>query len=86
MIAHMQENDPLSGTRPSPVGVAVRIQLLKQGLSASQLADRVGISRSGMSRRLLGETDMTVGELFAIAEALGIKPVDLIAEAEKAAA
>ncbi|WP_165605265.1 helix-turn-helix domain-containing protein, partial [Mycolicibacterium canariasense] len=56
----------------------VRAYMARRRLSQMALADRTGISSSTLSRRLLGESDVTVGELYRIAQVLGTDLVTLL--------
>jgi transcriptional regulator with XRE-family HTH domain len=46
----------------------------EQGLTQTQLADRLGQTPSAVSKLENGETDVTVGRLFEIVETLGYSP------------
>ena len=46
------------------------------------MADALGISQPAMSRRLLGQSDMTIDDLADTCRLLGITPGQLIARAE----
>ena len=47
--------------------------------SRSWLADRLGISKSAISRKMSGATDFTVDEFLAVASALNVDAGNLIA-------
>lgn len=45
-----------------------------------QLSTALGVNQGGVSRRLRGQTPLTVGELFVIAALLDVDVVDLVNE------
>lgn len=47
-------------------------------LSQAAVAEQAGMSTSTLSRRLAGESDFTVGEIYRLAEALDIAPAALL--------
>lgn len=47
-------------------------------LSQSVLAARANMSPSTLSRRLTGDSDFTVGELYRIAAVFGVSPTQLM--------
>ncbi|AQT81993.1 hypothetical protein B1R94_26130 [Mycolicibacterium litorale] len=63
---------PVMGKELSSAGVAeeVRVRMARRKLSQTAVAGRAGMSSSTLSRRLLGESDFTVGELYRIADVL----------------
>lgn len=60
--------------------------MARKRLSQSALAERAGMATSTLSRRLTGESDFTVGELYRIADVLGVPAAALLANVEKASA
>ncbi len=50
------------------------------GLSQAALADRMGIDRSHISLMENGEQNVTLLTLWQVAEALGVRPAELLAE------
>jgi len=60
----------------------IRAELARQGREQQELARQLGHKPSWLSRRLSGETKMSVGDLKAIARMLGVpvaqlaKPLD----------
>lgn len=54
--------------------------LKRSGVSQRELERRTGIPRQRIARRLQDDVPFTVTELFAIAGALGISPVNLYPE------
>ena len=55
------------------------------GLTQAQLAGRLGVAQSGISRIERGERPVTVEMLQAIAEALEVEPAQLLDPGESAA-
>ena len=64
----------------------VRGEAYKRHISRKDLAVRTGLTEKTVSRKTNGRTAMTVEELFAFADALGISPTDLIDSAARSAA
>lgn len=50
----------------------IRAELGRQRRTQAELADQLGVSRPWLSRRLSGETPLAVGDVAAIADALGV--------------
>lgn len=70
---------------PSPIGEATRvvgrnIHAVRQsrGWSRQTLADRLGISQSMIGRWEAGMSNISVEQLYACADALGVKPSRLL--------
>ncbi len=60
--------------RPSePLLKLLRDALKKRGLSTSELANRAGVERGELKRRLTGAEDLTVDQFIAIAQALELQ-------------
>lgn len=71
------------------VAQAIRIQRVRAGISSdAELARRVGMTPSALSKRLSGDLRLNLSEVERIAGALGIEPFALLdlARAEQAAA
>jgi transcriptional regulator with XRE-family HTH domain len=51
----------------------LRDALLKRGLSTTDLAERAGLSRADLKRRLAGHADLTIDEFLALAQALELQ-------------
>lgn len=62
----------------------IRALLARRRMSHAELARRTGLKRSTISRRMTGETALDLDDLEAIAEVLGVEPVELLGLAEKA--
>lgn len=63
------------------LGAAVRAQRKVRGLSQEALADAAGIDRSHMGKIERGERNVTLLNVMKIADALGAKPSELLADA-----
>lgn len=60
------------------VAAELRAALARDGRTASALATDAGISRGALSRKMRGESAVTIDELLSIASALGIPPGALV--------
>ena len=60
------------------VAEEVRVALARRQISGVKLANMIGRSQVYVSRRLRGEVPFDVDDLALIAEALGMKMVDLV--------
>lgn len=69
-------------TYSAALAAEVRAALGRAGLRQSHLATATGISRAVLSRKLSGRQAISADELLVIAEALGVKASDLMAQAE----
>lgn len=67
------------------VAANVRAELARAGISQSTIADSLGITKSGVSRRMQGRISFRVSELCAIADLIGI-PVHVLLAKDNAAA
>jgi transcriptional regulator with XRE-family HTH domain len=74
----MGKNGPLSGTTRGHVATAIRIELARNDMSASELARRVGIRRAAFGRRMTGQVPFKVDELTRIASELGVPATTLL--------
>jgi transcriptional regulator with XRE-family HTH domain len=55
-------------TKPSAeVGANIRAEMARRGLSQTELASRMGIGQSALSKRLAGTVALDVNELAAVA-------------------
>jgi transcriptional regulator with XRE-family HTH domain len=77
----------MSGTPPiTPqvaLGKALRKFRLAADLTQEQLALESGVQRNFISLIETGQNQPTIGTIFKLAQALGIKPSKLVSEAEK---
>lgn len=60
------------------VAATVRAELARKGKTQADVSEVLGITRQGVSRRMLGSVDFKVSELYAIAELCGIPVTTLI--------
>ena len=71
----MQVTNTLSGT---PTGlrervvVAVRVEMARQGITQTRLAELTGLSQAYISRRMTGDTALDIDDLDKIATALQV--------------
>ena len=72
-------------TPTAQTGRNVRAEMARAGVSQIDLAERVGLSQSGLSKRLRGDVPFDVNELDAIATALGVPVVSLLPQPEAVA-
>ena len=72
-------------TPTAQTGRNVRAEMARAGVSQIDLAERVGLSQSGLSKRLRGVVPFDVNELDAIATALGVPAVSLLPQPEAVA-
>lgn len=68
-------------TTNEAVAGELRAELARQGLTASQLAQRFGSSDMTVGRRLRGQVPLTLDELDTICDALGLDPLEVLAAA-----
>jgi len=66
------------------VAAEVRAELARKRIPQSDLAEVLGVSQAGISRRLSGATPFDVNELAAVAAFLGV-PVGKLMPAENVA-
>lgn len=60
------------------VGANIRAEMARRGVAQMTLAAAVGVSQSGLSKRLRGHTPLGVDELLRIAAFLDVPVNDLI--------
>ena len=65
------------------LGKALRKLRLATELSQEQLGFESGVQRNFISLIETGQNQPTIGTIFKLAQALGIKPSKLVSEAEK---
>lgn len=66
----------------SEVGRRIRIARERRNLTLRELAAKAGISSSFLSQAERGISELQVLHLFAISEALGVSPIDLLEDSE----
>jgi transcriptional regulator with XRE-family HTH domain len=60
----------------------IRAEMARSSVTVSALAERLGMGRSTLSRKLNQDQDFTSGQLDIIADSLGLTASTLIAHAE----
>jgi transcriptional regulator with XRE-family HTH domain len=68
------------------VAAEIRAEMARQQMSQDQLADRIGMSQSTLSRRLTGSLPFDTTELAKVAEALGVVVTALLPNPKRRAA
>lgn len=63
---------------PARLGVAIRAGRARLGISVSELGRRSGLSQSFLSAVEAGQSDISVGRLIRVAQALGMRLPDLL--------
>lgn len=78
LMTVVQRKQPVSGRFARTVAAEVRAAMARRYLSAAQLAELAGLSRSYIGKRLRNETPFTLNDIEAICAALGEEPTDFI--------
>lgn len=71
-------NMPMQQTATERVAANLRAEAARQRISQMALAERLGLSQTGVSRRLSGHVPIDVDELAAFAEVLGVSAESLL--------
>ncbi|MPY81265.1 MAG: helix-turn-helix domain-containing protein [Actinophytocola sp.] len=66
------------------VAAEIRAQLARQRVTQTVLAEQLGVSRAWLSRRLSGDTPLSVGNVATIADAPGVPVSTFTAVADEA--
>lgn len=74
----------MTKTPTALTGANVRAEMARQDVSQMQLASRIGMSQTGLSKRLRGAIPFDVNELAAVAAELGV-PIDQLTAGIQAA-
>lgn len=77
------EVTPRGTTLSDRLAEEIRALLARRKISGRELARQLDVSPSWISYRLTGQQPIDVNDLAAIAEALGIQPVDLLRAADE---
>lgn len=64
--------DPATSALALRIGREIHAELIRQGLTQEQLAERLDRSQQWISRRITGTTPVDASDLEAIAAALGV--------------
>ena len=70
----------MTKTSAATVGHNVRAEMTRQSFSQTQVARALGVSQSGISRRLLGVIAFDVTELTTLAHLFGVPASQLLGE------
>lgn len=65
------------------VAAEIRAELARQQISQAALAERLGVSRPYVTRRLKGDTPISVGDVAAIADILGVPVANFTAPVDE---
>ncbi|MGE3744910.1 MAG: helix-turn-helix domain-containing protein [Sphingomonadaceae bacterium] len=76
-VPRISKKQDLDGRLVS-IGDAIRALRAQQGMSQEELASRSGIDRGHMGRLERGERNLSILNLFKVAEGLGVKPSDIL--------
>ena len=76
-VARVSKKQDLDG-RLVEIGEAIRALRAQKGISQEELASVSGIDRGHMGRLERGERNLSILNLFKVAEGLGIKPSDIL--------
>ena len=77
-VMEQQKDQPLADCFKSKKQIiydAIKAKRAKLGISQLKLAEMAGVKESTLIRNLKGETDMSLGTLLMICEALNIKGI-----------
>ncbi|WP_066586247.1 helix-turn-helix domain-containing protein [Cellulomonas timonensis] len=77
----MQTNLVTQRLTQASLAATLRAECARRSVGQSALALHLGLSQPAVSRRLRGDVPLTVPELAAVAELLGMSPEDLLAAA-----
>lgn len=72
-------------TPAAQIGANVKAEMARAGLTQTDLASRLGLGQSGLSKRLRGSIAFDVNELAAVAAVLEVRLPVLLDGAEAAA-
>lgn len=72
------ERDETTKARLRALGGAVRSRRLQQGMSQEALADASGLHRTYIGSVERGERNIALANCYALADALGVRLVDLL--------
>lgn len=80
----MKETVPMRQSLTERVALAIRVEMLRQGVTTTDLAERIGEQYLWLHRRLKGTTPFLLEDVNRIAEALNT-PMSRLIESEPAA-
>lgn len=71
------------GTRlEAALSKQIKVELVERGMEQKDLAEAIGIERATLSRYMTNRRPMPMQTFFAVAEAFGLSPRELMARAE----
>lgn len=73
-------------TATQRVAATVRAELARRRIQQTEVAARLGIVQASVSRRLTGDTPWDINELAEVADLIGVRVADLVADADVPAA
>jgi transcriptional regulator with XRE-family HTH domain len=82
----MRAADPTVQTRRAAFGLAVRARRQAHGWSQFELAERAGCDPQSILRVEAARNSPSLDRVFLLADALGVTPAELLAEADTRAA
>jgi len=75
--------DTNSGKRyAEALTLQIKVELTERGMTQKDLAEAVGIGRPAMNHYMMGHKSMPMPTFFAVAEAFGLSPRELMERAE----
>lgn len=72
--------EPMSSTRKAAINREVKAWLVRRDLKQSDLAAGIGLTQTGVSKRLSGRVPFTIEELLLVADFLEITLGELLGE------
>lgn len=75
----------VSDSPSAQVGANVRAEMARRRIPQRQLAEALGLSQAGVSKRLNGLTPWDVNEITVVAESLGVPVSALIGDTQAVA-
>lgn len=64
------------------VSAAIRAEMAAQGITQTAMSECVDVNRANLNRQLQGRTAMSLDVFCQIADALGLTPAELMAQAQ----
>ncbi|KZM70786.1 helix-turn-helix transcriptional regulator [Nocardia terpenica] len=65
------------------VGIELRVLRTRRGWNQEQLAEAIGVDKKTIGRLERGDRSMTMGQMYRICKAFGIKPSQLVGSVER---
>lgn len=83
VVGMTADTEPATSAYALRVGREIHAELIRQGLTQEQLAEKVGTSQQWVSRRITGRTPADMADVERIAAALGV-PISQLLPVEPA--